>query len=300
MKKDVWRRELSSYPTRGELMPRYTDVDLWQHLNNTALIAMHGENCQQWLRDTFGAGVWRDAPPLIATVANQTDFLAEAHYPAPLATGTRLLGIAPADFRLGSALFQNGHCVGLHEATLAVWVDGRPVPLPAAVTDTLHAAGARQSALPALDHAAHRSPVPGPLQALDDFPWRMTVTTRFADSDARGQTSDTSLARYAEQSRVQFLTHAFGAGRLASPTGFIVGHVATRWLVRGRPPAAWQVGCAVTRIGERSMTVRSALFDGEQCHAVCDTVMVVIDRDSRRSTTLPDASRELLEPYRKH
>jgi acyl-CoA thioester hydrolase len=300
MKKDAWRRELSSYPTRGELLPRYTDVDLWQHLNNTALIAMHGENCQQWLREAFGAGVWREASPVIATVTNETDFLAEAHYPAPLATGTRLLGIAPAGFRLGSALFQNGHCVGLHEATLAVWVDGRPVPLPAAVMDTLNAAAARQSALPELDHAAHRSPVPGPLQALGDFPWRMTVATRFVDSDARGQTSDTSLARYAEQSRVQFLTHAFGAGRLASPTGFIVGHVATRWLLRGRPPVAWQVGCAVTRIGERSMSVRSALFDGDHCHAVCDSVMVVIDRDSRRSATLPEASRELLEPYRRH
>jgi acyl-CoA thioesterase FadM len=117
-------------------------------------------------------------------------------------------------------------------------------------------------------------------------------------SDARGQTSDTSLARYAEQSRGQFLTQTVGAGRLASPTGFIVGHGATRWLVRGRPPAAWQVGCVVTRIGERSMAVRSALFDSEQCHAVCDTVMVVIDRDSRRSTTLPVAARDLLEPYR--
>lgn len=300
MKKDAWRRELSSYPTRGELLPRYTDVDLWQHLNNTALIAMHGENCQQWLRETFGASVWRESSPLIATVANETDFLAEAHYPAPLATGTRLLGVDRTGFRLGSALFQHGPCVGLHEATLAVWVDGLPVPLPAAVADLLHAAAARPSALPDIDHAAHRSPVPGPLRPVGDYPWHMTVATRFADSDARGQTSDTSLARYAEQSRVQFLTQAFGAGRLASPTGFIVGHVATRWLMRGRPPAAWQVGCAVTRIGERSMAVRSALFDGEQCHAVRDTVMVVIDRDSRRSTALPEASRELLEPYRTH
>lgn len=124
----------------------------------------------------------------------------------------------------------------------------------------------------------------------------MRCTLPALDSDARDQTSDTSLARYAEQTRVELLRQVFGARRMVSPTGFIVGHVAARWIKRGRPPAAWRAGCGVTRVGERSMAVRSALFDGDACAAICDTVMVVFDRPSRRSTAMPEASHALLEP----
>ena len=298
MKMDAWRREPSSYTLQGELMPRYIDVDLWQHLNNAALISMHGENCQRWLRGVVGARVWRQAKPAIATLACATDFLAEGQYPEPLATGTRLLGFDAESFRLGSALFQNGSCIGLHEATLAVWDKGRPLALPAAVIDALQAAAAQQDGLPALDRAAPASPVPGPAPTIGDLPWRMALSSRFSDSDARSQTSDASIARYAEQTRVEFLTEAFGDMRRASTTGFIVGHVAARWLERSRPAAEWQTGCGVTRLGERSITVRGALFDGEVCHAVYDTVMVVIDRETRRSAALPDDTRALLETYR--
>lgn len=298
MKNEAWRRLPSSYPVRGELMPRLTDVDLWQHLNNTALMSLHGENCQRWLRSSFGHEVWRQASPAIVTLGLETDFLAEAHYPEPLATGCRLLAVEEGAFTLGSALFQHGHCVGLQRATLAVWVDGRPVPLPAAVADALHAAAAQQPALPAGAAEASRTAVAGAVPVLADFSWQIPLAARFADSDARGLTSDTSLGRYAEQARVQFLTQVFGPERRAAPTGFIVGHVALRWRRRDSPPAQWQAGCGVIRLGERSMAVRSGLFDGDQCHAVCDTVMVSIDRASRRSTELPEASRSLLERHR--
>jgi len=298
MKMDAWRRQPSSYTLQGELMPRYTDVDLWQHLNNAALISMHDETCQRWLRGVFGARVWRQAEPAIATSAQATDFLAEGQYPEPLATGTRLLGFDAQSFRLGSALFQNGSCIGLHEATLAVWDKGLPVALPSAVTDALHAAATRQHEPPALDSAAPASPVPGPVPSIGDLPWQIALSSRFSDSDARSQTSDASVARYAEQTRVEFLTQAFGDMRRASTTGFIVGHVAARWLQRRRPAAEWRSGCGITRLGERSITVRGALFDGDVCHAVYDTVMVVIDRKTRRSAALPDDSRALLETYR--
>ncbi len=298
MKKDAWRRQPSSYTLQSELMPRYTDVDLWQHLNNAALISMHGENCQRWLRGVFGTSVWRQAKPAIATLACATDFLAEGQYPEPLTTGTRLLGFDADSFRLASALFQNGSCVGLHDATLAVWDQGQPLALPSAVIDALQAAAAQQNGLPALDRAAPEAPVPGPIPTINDLPWRMSLSSRFSDSDARSQTSDASVARYAEQARVEFLTQVFGDIRRASTTGFIVGHVAARWLRRSRPAADWQTGCGVTRLGDRSITVRGALFDGDVCHAVYDTVMVVIDRETRRSAALPDDTRALLETYR--
>lgn len=304
MKQEPWRRDAASYPLHGELQPRYTDVDLWQHLNNTALISLHAEACQRWLRGVFGATVWRDAAPLIAKRGSATDFLAEAHYPEPLATGVRLGAVDDAGFSLASALFQHGRCVGLQETVFGVWQQGAAAPLPAALRQTLAAAAAAQPPLPAATAAegvppagAALPPPPAPPRWAD-FPWQSEVMSRFADSDARGLTSDTSLARATEQTRAQFLGGLLGAERLGDAVGFMVAHVELHWLQRGRSPAHWRVGCGVTRLGERSIAVRGALFDGETCVAVGDTVMAAIDRASRRSAALPEAVRAKLAPCR--
>jgi len=53
----------------------------------------------------------------------------------------------------------------------------------------------------------------------------------------------------------------------------------------------------VSRVGDRSIIVRSALFDGADCLAEATSVMVVIDHASRRPAPLPDASRAALAPF---
>ncbi len=301
MKTQAWRRQHAAYPEQGSLQPRITDVDLWQHLNNVAQIGLHGELLQQWLQAHLGDRLWRSSTPLLALQASATDFLAEAHYPAPLATGVRLLGVDAGGFQLGTALFQHGHCTGLHQASLGVWADGQPAPLPADMAGLLQAALAAQPPLP--DAPAPTATASGttPADPLpphpDAWPWQLAVTARFGDADARGQTSDHTLARCVEQGRVQFLTKVFGTERRASPVGFMVAHVALRWRTRRPMPVAWHLGTGVSRIGERSISVRTALFDGADCLADATSVMVVIDHASRRPAALPDPSRAALAPY---
>ncbi len=311
MKQQTWRRQRDAYALQGTLQPRVTDVDHWQHLNNVAQIGLHGEALQQWLLANLGPNVWRGAVEglalpagtILALQANATDFLAEAHYPAPLATGVRLLAADDAGFTLGSALFQHGACVGLHQARLGLWADGQPLPLAAALRDKLLAVAAAQPAPAAMagDPAAADASttlLPSHAHTLPDhWPWQISLSARFADADALGLTSDHTLARCAEQARVQFLTRVFGPNRVAEPVGFMVAHVALRWHRRQRAPQAWQLGIGVQRVGERSLAVRSALFDGATCLAESNSVMVVIDQATRRPATLPESSRAALAPY---
>ena len=294
MRHDAWRRDAASYPLRGELLPRHTDVDIWQHLNNTALISMHGESVQHALRSVFGAEAWRDSQPVLACAANATDFLAEAYYPAPLAWGARVLGVDARGVRVATALFQRGQCVGLHESTLAGWEEGKLVAL---APDQLAALRAAQVSGSETVEAPSGSAGIAAITDLGHFPWRRTVGIRFGDTDARRLASDTWLARSAEQMRVDFFNHLYGAQR-HKLGGMMVAHVALRWLQRTAPGTQWQLGCGVAHIGERSMAVRGAMFDGDRCVAVCEAVMVAIDRETRRSATLSDEARALLEPYR--
>lgn len=287
------RRQPEHYPYHCPLPTRFADMDLWQHLNNASLIALHGEAAQAWLCHTLGPQAWRPAEhdgPTLALRHNATDFIAESHYPAPLSAGVRLLGHDAQGLRLATALFQHGQCVGLHESHWAAWQHGQVVALPHAWRAALGDADTEPADAPAAPDT------PG----LDQMHWHTRLATRFGDTDARHMASDASLARFAEQLRVGFLSERLGEQRQQvpghTPTGFMVGHVALRWLRRaGRPPAAWSAGGRVLRVGERSIGVQGALFDDAgQCHALAESVLVCIDRASRRSVALPPALREAL------
>ena len=297
VRRDTWRRDAASYPLRGEWLPRYTDVDVWQHLNNTALISIHGEAVQQALRSVFGPEAWRDSRPVLACTGSATDFLAEAHYPAPLTWGARVLGVDTEGVRIATALFQHDRCVGLHGATLAGWADGQRVGLGPDQVAALRAA--QVPGADTMDPSGTLDVTAAAVPAPEHFSWRTTLAIRFADSDAHRLASDTFLARSAEQMRVEFLNRVFG-GQRQLLGGMMVAHVSLRWLRRGAPASPWQLGCGVAHMGERSVAVRGAMFEAGRCVATCEAVMVAIDRESRRSTTLTDASRVLMEPYRLH
>ena len=284
MRQDPWRRALASYPLQGTLMPRFTDVDVWQHLNNTALITMHAEAAQQALAALLGPDAWRATTPAFGCVSAATDFLAEAYYPAPLAWGACVLAAGEGRVRVATALFQEAQCVGLHDAVLGCWAHGERVPPGPEQQQAIEAAG-----LPVID-ALEAGGAP---QALAVFPWRTELKVRFGDSDARRLASDAFLARCAEQMRVEFLGEAFGDVR-ERMGAMLVAHVTLRWYERRAPGARWQVGCAVSHVGERSLAVRGAMFDGEHCVATCESVMVAIDPATRRSAPLPAGTREAL------
>lgn len=306
MKHDAWRRQPETYPFRGEVLPRYTDVDLWEHLNNVALIGLQIESVQRLLLDVAGDAAWRAGPAAIGPETTSTDFIAEAYYPTPLTAAARITHVNERDIGIASALFQQGRCVGLHQSRLVSWApSGQPLPMSAELQAAFARRMAAQPTLPAggESESGHKPALARPGDAAggapadsmhvlprrpEDFPAHYLLASRFGDHDATGRTSDKALARMAEQGRVNLLTTLMGPERLTSPVGFMVAHVSLRWLRRSRAPGAWNVGSGVLRSGDRSITIRAQLNDGDDCHAVCDSVMVAIDREARQSIRLPD------------
>jgi len=311
MSKDDWRRRADAYPLAGALSPRFADMDRWQHLNNAALIGLHGEVALQALARLLGPDLWRPGPARLLLRASQTDFLAESHYPAPLATGARLLGLDAQGLHLATALFQQGRCVGLQRA---VWApsgaEPQDTPWPPAWADALadalatSQATSQASALaakPAPPDASNEAPAlllppaPAVVPTLAQMDWQTTLPLRFADTDACGLVADATLARLAEQLRVGLVARLGAALVAGGNTGFMVAQVALRWLQRGPAPEAFTAGSRVTRVGERSIGLQGALFDARgACVAMADSVLVCIDRASRRSTALPPALRQAL------
>lgn len=297
MKKEAWRREAASYPLAGEMPTRYTDMDVWQHMNNCALINLHGEAVHHALRASFGPQAWRDGDPIVGYLGSKTDFIDQAYYPDPLSWGARIVGIDERGLRIATALFQRSHCVSIHEALLTGWADGCPRALASDQLAVLRAAQTEgAAALPNGYCLQLETTAP----QLAHFHWQRPIALRYGDSDARDLPSDAWLGRCTEQMRIEFLTEIRGESRGTRRSGMMIAHASLRWHRRDVPAAQWQMGCGIARLGERSVVVRGALFQDDACLAECDSVMVFIDPETHRSESLDDAARSALEPWFLH
>ena len=125
------RLRLESYPVVGEIAARYGDMDANGHLNNLALESLH-ENARATMnRDLLPSAydVTRRRIRLV-TSQNTVHFLAEAHWPATIATGAGVGRIGRASYVASTALFISGSCIGVCDTVLVALGDDGPVPLP--------------------------------------------------------------------------------------------------------------------------------------------------------------------------
>ena len=125
------RLRLESYPVVGEIAARYGDMDANGHLNNLALESLH-ENARATMnRDLLPSAydVTRRRIRLV-TSQNAVHFLAEAHWPATIATGAGVGRIGRTSYVASTALFIDGSCIGVCDTVLVALGDDGPVPLP--------------------------------------------------------------------------------------------------------------------------------------------------------------------------
>ena len=86
---------------------------------------------------------------------------------------------------------------------------------------------------------------------------------------------------------------------LATPSG--CGFVIAQMLVDFREELHWpgevEIGTVVLTVGRSSASLGQGLFSGERCVAAAQTVLVLMDEATRRSTPFPDATRRRLEAF---
>ena len=125
------RLRLDSYPVVDEIAARYGDMDANAHLNNLALEAMH-ENARATMnRDVLPEAYRAGGRRLrLVTSQNAVHFLAEAHWPALIATGAGVGRIGRTSYVASTGLFRDGECIGVCDTVLVLLGDDGPTPLP--------------------------------------------------------------------------------------------------------------------------------------------------------------------------
>lgn len=132
-----------------------------------------------------------------------------------------------------------------------------------------------------------------------DFPYLREMTTRWADNDHYQHLNNLTHYSLFDSAINAYLIEASGTDIRDLPELGILVETGCRFLAPLSFPQQLSVGVAVTRIGERSVRYRPAIFgaDDEDPSAVGHFVHAYVDRSEQsRSVPVPDVIRRVVEP----
>lgn len=135
-----------------------------------------------------------------------------------------------------------------------------------------------------------------PLPKLDQYPGQEMVTMRYGDTDRQGHVNNAVFVTLLESGRVPLLYHA-DAPLCPAGTQFVIANLNLDFMreLDWRSPST--VGTAVIKMGSSSVRFSQVIFQQDQLVAKAETVVVLMDEATRKSTPLPDASRKRLEAF---
>jgi len=118
-------------------------------------------------------------------------------------------------------------------------------------------------------------------------------TLRYADTDRQGHINNAVFATFLESGRVAFL---YDPTAPLAPPGceFVIARLAIDFRAELRWPGAVDIGSVILSVGRSSITVGQGLFNGDDCAATAESVIVLTDATTRRSTPVSDALRQRL------
>jgi acyl-CoA thioester hydrolase len=123
------RLSLQSYPLRYRHRLLFSDVDAFQHLNNSAPSRFFEEGRAEANRSIFGHRTASEGAVEQMLVNLTADYLKKARYPGDVDVCTAIWKAGTSSVVYAQAAFQEGVCFALAEAVMVKVVDGRPTPL---------------------------------------------------------------------------------------------------------------------------------------------------------------------------
>lgn len=132
-----------------------------------------------------------------------------------------------------------------------------------------------------------------------DYTFWAPVLIRYSDQDPMGHVNNVAIAAYFESGRMGLLEDVFRETGLPDQ-GMVLARLSIDYLHEITMDYAGQkldVGGRLARVGGRSLTTHYAVFKGETCCAVSESVNVFFDPAARRSCEPGLAFQRAMESY---
>ncbi|EME70219.1 thioesterase [Paramagnetospirillum caucaseum] len=126
------------------------------------------------------------------------------------------------------------------------------------------------------------------------YPHWCRETLRYCDTDQQGHINNVAFSVFCETGRTQFLLEP---DRPLTPPGtfMVIARLVLDFIGEIHWPGEVRIGTGVTGIGRSSFHLGQGVFVGDRCVAIADSVLVLADQQTRRSTPLPDDLRARVE-----
>ena len=135
------------------------------------------------------------------------------------------------------------------------------------------------------------------LLALHDFPLQAFDKLRYADTDRQGHVNNANFSTFLETGRVEFLYHP-ELPILQDGFSFVIAALHLNFIEEVSWPGRVDIGTAVLKVGNSSITLHQQLFQQDKCVASAETVIVQVDDNSRKSAPLGAAAKEKLHRWK--
>jgi acyl-CoA thioester hydrolase len=133
---------------------------------------------------------------------------------------------------------------------------------------------------------------------LEDYPVQSFDRLRYSDADRLGHVNNAVFSTLLETGRVDILYDP--AAPLAEPgTAFVIARLVLDFRSEITWPGTIRIGTRVASIGRSSVRFEQAIFQDDRCAATAETIIVLMDEETRRSKPLPQATIEKLSSFMK-
>jgi acyl-CoA thioester hydrolase len=132
------------------------------------------------------------------------------------------------------------------------------------------------------------------LTKRESFVHFQTENVRFSDTDLIGHVNNVAFAALLESGRTAF-AHSHLFAHLPDGGLTVMARVEIDYRRELHWPGRVDIGTCISAIGRSSYAMGQGIFLGESCFATGRTTIVLIDRETRRSTPLPGEFRRVLE-----
>lgn len=132
---------------------------------------------------------------------------------------------------------------------------------------------------------------------LTGYPLRSYDKLRYADTDRQGHVNNAVFSTFFETGRVE-LIHQLRQVAADPARDFVLAKITVEYLKELLWPGEVEVGSRVVRVGTSSIIIEQLLASEGIPHARAESVMVLTDTTTRRSSPLDDLSKSTLETLR--
>ena len=119
---------------------------------------------------------------------------------------------------------------------------------------------------------------------------------RFADLDALGHVNNNAIGVYFESGRVAIM-EACGGFQADTPWTVVLARSLIEFKAEMLYPGTARIGVRVLKLGNTSVVLGSAIFNGDTCVATMEGVCVIVDPAAHRPMPLPPQLRASLSEY---